>query len=530
VTVQLRPYQREAIEAVLSARRAGHRRLLVQLPTGAGKTVVFSELAARARRQVMVLAHREELLEQARDKLGRALGGKRQVGLERGAERAEPEAEVLVCSMRSLGVERLAALLRGRDIGLIVYDECHHATATDNLRVLEQLGVFRPDYDGTLLGFTATTERADGQGLDRVFEKIAYSRSLPQLIEDGFLVPLSGYRLGTPARLDQVKVAGRDLDEESLAQAVDIEERNVFVARAIQELARDRRTIAFAVNVAHAQHLAHALRLIGVSAATVHGEMASAERARVLADFRAGRYQVLSNVAVLTEGFDDPEVSCIAMARPTRSASLYTQCVGRGTRLFEGKRDCLVLDFADVSELDLCTLPSLFGAPRDMDLTGGRADEAGRVFRNLQFDHPGFELEARGLTLSEIQRSALAFDPLRQEVDPELRAISENAWFSLGRHGVGLHFEARPGQRSEVLVLCVRSRGKRWQVSIDGHEQARFSRMEEAVEAVDYELGQRGPSVRASARPDAALAPGVAEAARLEAWERIHAQRGKRTS
>ena len=166
----LRPYQRAAVQAVLAARRAGKRRLLVHLPTGAGKTVIFSHLAQLARRQVMVLAHREELLTQARDKLQRALGsaaGANVVAIERGALRAPPDARVLVCSIRSLHEERLAKVLRGRDVGLIVYDECHHAAAEDNLRVLRQLGVFEPTFRGTLLGFTATTSRGDGQGLER---------------------------------------------------------------------------------------------------------------------------------------------------------------------------------------------------------------------------------------------------------------------------------------------------------------------------------------------------------------------------
>ncbi|MES2572576.1 MAG: DEAD/DEAH box helicase family protein, partial [Verrucomicrobiota bacterium] len=138
----LRPYQRESIQAVLAARRGGVRRMIVCLPTGAGKTVIFSELARMARKQVLVLAHREELLGQARAKLEAAMNGEHVVSIERGAERAAADAKVLVCSMRSLHEERLARVLQGRDVGLIIYDECHHAAADDNLRVLRQLGAF----------------------------------------------------------------------------------------------------------------------------------------------------------------------------------------------------------------------------------------------------------------------------------------------------------------------------------------------------------------------------------------------------
>lgn len=500
------------------------------LPTGAGKTVIFSELARLARRQVLVLAHREELLGQAKEKLESVLPGEGVVALERASERAPDDAKVVVCSIRSLHEERLARVLRGRAFGLVIYDECHHAAATDNRRVLTQLGAFDADWTGTLLGFTATTLRGDGQGLDDIFERIAYSRSLPELIDDGYLSPLSGFRVSTTADLSRLSAGGLDFREDELEQAVDIEERNALVARSIQELARDRRTIAFCVTVRHAKNLSYALNQLGVPAGLVHGAMPSDVRQAALADFRAGRTQALTNVAVLTEGFDDPGVSCIAMARPTRSAGLYAQCVGRGTRLYPGKKNCLILDFVDLSGLSLCTLPSLFGAPHQLDLRGGDVSEARRVWAQILFDHPGFELEARALTLPEIQERAASFDPLTLQPNSDVRAISANAWFSLGRHGLGLHFEGSRGRPSEALVLKRAERGKAWQVSVDGRDVARFSTLEEAVQAVDYELDRKGRTVSESARPEAAWrrarvdaesGAGLGDALRLQVWRRI---------
>jgi len=224
---------------------------------------------------------------------------------------------------------------------------------------------------------------------------------------------------------------------------------------------------------------------------------------------------------VLTEGFDDPGVSCVAMARPTRSEGLYAQCVGRGTRLHPGKKDCLVLDFVDLSTLSLCTLPSLFGMPRDLDLEGQDAREASRAWQQIQLDVPGFEVEAGALTLREIQDRARSFDPLTQDAGAEVRAISGNAWFSLGRHGLGLHFEKRPGVISEVTVLARAARGKRWQVCIDGRVQEQFSSIEAAVEAVDYELGRRGAAVARSAHESAPWRRDRAEALRLAVWRRV---------
>ena len=523
----LRPYQREAIEALLAARRLGVRRMVVCLPTGAGKTVIFSHLAQLAQRQVLVLAHREELLAQAREKLQHALQGTAVVALERGNERGASDAKVLVCSIRSLHEQRLAEVIRGRNLGLVIYDECHHAAAEDNLRVLRQIGVFEPDWRGTLLGFTATTSRGDGKGLDTVFERIVYSRTLPDLIEQGYLSKLRGYRISTSADLTRLSPStGGDFREVELACAVDIEERNALVARSIQELARDRRTIAFCVTVNHATNLCRSLNAVGVPAGIVHGAMPSERRAQALADFRAGTTQVLCNVAVLTEGFDDPGVSCVAMARPTRSEGLYAQCVGRGTRLFPGKKDCLILDFVDLSELSLCTLPSLFGVPRELDLQGEDVSEARRIWQQIEFDRPGFELEAGALTLPEIQQRAASFDPLTLEANAEVRAISANAWFSLGRHGLGLHFERRPGTVSEFVILQRAPRGKRWEVCLDGKPKERFSSIEAAVEAVDYEIARMGTGAAASARQEAswrratgAVAP--ADALRLAVFQRV---------
>lgn len=513
----LRPYQQDAVAAVLAARREGLRRMVVCLPTGAGKTVIFARLATLARRAVLVIAHREELLSQAREKLGRALGDPAAVSVEQGARRAAPDARVVVCSVRSLRSERVARLLRERDVGLVIYDECHHAAAEDNLRVLRELGCFEPQWSGTLVGFTATTARGDGRGLEQVFERIVYARTLPEMILDGYLAPLRGFRVQTRADLRRVSATVSDLDELELAEAVDIEERNALVARTIQELARDRRTIAFCVNVGHAQNLRRALQALGVRAATVHGEMRADHRARTLRDFAEGRVQVVTNVAVLTEGFDDPGVSCVAMARPTRSAGMYAQCVGRGTRLAPGKKDCLVLDFADVSELSLCSLPSLFGMPRALDLEGEDVREAQRVFDRIAFDHPAFEAEAGAITLSEIQRRAAAFDPLTQTVHEDVRAISANAWVSLGRHGLALHFERAPGRVCEALVWSVGARGRRWEVRVDGRAMARFSTVEEAVDAVDFEVQRRGPHAARSARAEASWRRAPAPDARAAA-------------
>lgn len=501
---ELRPYQREAIDAVLQARRQGVRRMVISLPTGAGKTVIFAHLCKLARRPVLVLAHREELLGQARDKIANALGDPAAVAIEQGQQRAPAEARVVVASIRSLHAERLERVLSLRTFGLVLYDECHHAPAEDNCRVLQRLGAFDPSWDGTLVGLTATTARGDGQGLDRVFQQIVYARTLPQMIADKWLVPLRGLRVTTRTDLRGVLASGDDLDVEALQEAVDVEERNALVARAIQELARDRRTLVFCAGVGHAVNLCKALNKLGVPTDVVWGAMDPARRVQALHDFRTGRVQALTNVAVLTEGFDDPGVGCVAMARPTRSEGLYAQCVGRGTRLHPGKDDCLVLDFVDLSDLSLCSLPSLYGLPRQLDLQGEEADAAAKRWERILFDHPHFEAEAGAITLDELERRAAAFDPLTRQVDPTVRAVSPLGWLSLGSAGLALHWQPRPGQWSEVLVVRSVGRGRRWEARMEGKPPAKFGTLEEAVQAVDYEIEQRGRRAWSSAVADAA--------------------------
>ncbi len=510
---QLRPYQQDAIQSVIEARRRGVRRMVIALPTGAGKTVIFSRLAAMANRKVLVLAHRAELLQQAKEKLERTLDGQGVVDIEQASSRATDEAKIVVASLRSLHAERLASLRAQHDFGLVIYDECHHAPAEDNQRILRELGVFESDWTGTLLGFTATTMRGDGKGLDEVFEEIVYSRDLPEMIRDGYLVPLRGYRISTHADLQHIGGSG-DFDIEELEEAVNIEDRNALVARSIQELARDRRTIVFCVTVAHARNLARALAVLGVPSGLIHGEMKAEDRADVLARFRSGEIQAITNVAVLTEGFDDPGVSCIAMARPTRSVGLYSQCAGRGTRLYPGKEDCLILDFVDVSAMSLVTLPSLMGLPRNLNLEGRDVEETLSFFRDLAFDFPGFELEAGEISLTEIRQRAETFDPLTMDIDPNITAITDNAWWSLGSAGLALYFFKKRGQLTEFLIVRAQAGRKTWSVLLDREEVASFSVIEEAVTATDYEIRRMGKLAAQSARETAswrfeAITPGL---------------------
>ena len=489
--MQLRPYQQEAVEAVIAARHAGVRRMVLALPTGAGKTVICAELIRRARHPVLVLAHREELLTQARDKIEAALrraGDRiRQVAVEQGKLRAPRSAAVVVASLRSLHDDRIGRVLAGRDLRLVIYDECHHAVADANRRVLERLGALRDDWPGTLVGLTATTRRADGRGLGEVFERIVYQRSLREMIDDGYLRPLRGLRIDTGVDLSGVPLAGEDFEPDALEEAVDVETRNGLVARSIQELTRDRRTIAFCVGVRHAENLCAALRRLGVPAGIVCGEMPRADRRRTLEAFARGRLRVITNVGVLTEGFDDPGVSAIAMVRPTRSVSMYVQCVGRGMRRHPDADDCLVLDFVDLSHLRLVTTPTLDAGPSPAPREPPEPDDEDEPLPLGRLPPDDADDEAPA-TLQEIERRLAAFDPLTMEQRAEAAAISRNAWLSLGRLGMMLHFSDHEGRLRSFDLRPQAPPRRGTEVWLGSQKLARLPTMHAAIEAVDLEL------------------------------------------
>jgi ATP-dependent helicase IRC3 len=198
-----------------------------------------------------------------------------------------------------------------------------------------------------LLGVTATPNRSDKQELGKTFDKITFSRSIGTMIKGGYLSPIVGRKILTSFILKKMHVNNGDFSLDELAEAVNTPERNQFIAEKYKAYANDRKGVAFCVDVQHCKDIAETLKCQGIEAKAVFGDMASDDRKRVLEDFKKGRIQVVTSCGVLCEGFDEPSIDVVLMARPTKSQSLYIQCVGRGLRLWPGKVNCLVLDFTD---------------------------------------------------------------------------------------------------------------------------------------------------------------------------------------
>lgn len=342
--VRLREYQREAVEEIHREFLSGLNSQLIVLPTGSGKTILMAAISKHFDKRVLLLAHREELIQQAHDKF-KLYWPEADIGICK-AERVDTRNQIIIGSVQSCSRPKRLKLLQEGGFDVLMIDEAHHATADSYQRIISELG-FQYESGKLLIGVTATPNRADKQSLGDTFQKITYSRSISTMIKAGYLSPAIGRKILTNFSLKGVHTQNGDFSIGDLSEAVNTSERNAFIAEKYKAYAANRKGIAFCVDIKHCQELAIAFNRIGISAKAVFGEMHAEERKNVLSELTAGKIQVVISCGVLTEGFDEPSIDCIVMARPTKSQSLYIQCVGRGLRLWPGKQDCLVLDFTD---------------------------------------------------------------------------------------------------------------------------------------------------------------------------------------
>lgn len=361
--IQLRDYQLEAVQAVKDRLAAGIRKQLMVLPTGGGKTIVFSAICQeRQDKPILILAHRDELLTQARDKL---VSVAPELAMSTGLVKAASNdvgAPVVIASIQTLArksrLEQLPVTF-----GTVIIDEAHHAAAASYQRVIDHV----TDAD-LILGVTATPERHDGKSLEKVFDEIVFARSIEQMIREGYLVPPVGKRISVDVDLSAVKVTAGDFQSEQLAAVLEEAGTPAEVLGTYLEHGESRKTLVFAPTVQMAHHMAQVFKDAGLPAEALDGETPKLERDAILGRLKSGETNIVCNVGVLTEGFDEPSVSCVILAAPTKSRSKYTQIIGRGLRLHPAKSDCLILDVAGASDdLSIESLPTLFGLRELLD-------------------------------------------------------------------------------------------------------------------------------------------------------------------
>lgn len=357
----LRDYQREAVEAVRRDIAAGHRALLVTLPTGTGKTVVFATLARELGWPTLVLAHRDELVRQTVEKFS-LVWPEASLGVVQGPLN-DLGYRVTVASVQTVCQPRRLADLTRWPYGLVVVDEAHHAVAPTWRRVLQAVGA---GTSAVLVGFTATAVRGDGGGLGGVFTRLSYARGIEWMVRRGYLAPPRGVRVRTNVNVDAAATGSDgDFADRGLEPLVNTANRNALIAEAFARFAASRKALVFCAGVRHAHDLAATFRAAGVAAEAVDGTLSLADRRARLGRFREGATRVVCNYGVLTEGYDEPSVDAVVVARPTKSRTLYTQMVGRGLRPYPGKADCLVLDVADqTSRHRLIEVADLFPSAR----------------------------------------------------------------------------------------------------------------------------------------------------------------------
>ncbi len=486
-----RPYQIAATDGVCDAFFTnGYNRLLVKSPTGTGKTVWFAGLIEDPRilawiaqmvkrgANVLVIAHREELLDQAAEKISAQNRGM-MVSIEQGDRRASVFGDVIVASIQTLAAQNFARLKRiisRTTPRIVIVDEAHHSAAATYRTALALLGFLptavssetgnveaasfddvalmkralegwdaKSPKDRILVGVTATPNRTDAIGLACVYQTIAYSYGLQQAIADGWLVPIKPWVIETAENLDEVHTRAGDFVQKELAAAVNVERRNRLALESWLLYARERPTIAFCASVQHAEDFAHLWERSGVRVATVNDKTPKDTRRAIVRDARAGRIQGLTNFGIFTEGTDIPVISCILHLRPTKSATLYEQMTGRGLRPVPGdpvgpsrieavgrgyqflKQDCIVLDVVDIARKhSLQSAPVLYGLPPSIKTKGDELQKTADDIDGLREKFPTFDIEAilasGRMSIQELLDRASTFDVWQL---PGLGAIAE---------------------------------------------------------------------------------------------------------
>jgi len=331
---QLRDYQEALIQTTLAHWRSGARRVMLQLPTAAGKTVIFSAIAREftARGEgVLVLAHREELLLQAQEKLTAVTG--QPVGIIKASHRADSSLLIQVASVQTLSRRRHLP-----DAALVITDEAHHAAARSYTKIFDH---YSSAYN---LGVTATPARIDGQGFKFLYDALVLGPSVSELIAAGHLCRFKLFAAKNIIKTAGLRITGGDFNQRDLTAAIDTSLVMGDLITTWRQYASGKKTVVFAVNVAHSQAITAAYLEAGIPAEHLDGDTPASHRAAILTRFRSGRTLILSNCGIISEGFDVPDIEAIQCVRPTKSLILWLQMVGRALRPAPGKDHAILID------------------------------------------------------------------------------------------------------------------------------------------------------------------------------------------
>ena len=488
--MSLRDYQQECLDEIRSSWAAGIENQLVALPTGSGKTVLFANLPEHLKLsvpdQMLVLVHRDKLVQQNADKL-RKYNPHLTVEIKAGDRRADPNADVIVGSIQTFQHAKRRERFNPAIVKVVIVDEAHHCPSPSYLKVLEYFGVYKGAANRAsnklLVGLTATPRRGDKIGLEKVFDKIVFARSIREMVEANWLVEPTGYHVSTLTDISDVGTKGGDFKEGELANAVNTFERNRLVVQEYQKLAAGMTFAAFTVTIQHSKDLADVFRSYGISCEAISGETPDREREVLYRKHESGELLGLSSCQVLSEGWDSPRCTVGLGTRPTKSPTLFIQQLGRQLRPYPAPEDAasytgdfikkfaIWIDFCDnTGRHSIVTLPTLFGLRADFDLAGKSATRTAKQLEDLLRRTPGLNIDSY-TSLRDIEALVKKVDLLGPiQIPAEVQRMSKFGWVKDGIAGYRLSLTDRTFYINQDVL-------GQWEVqeNIEGHAKILFA-------------------------------------------------------
>jgi superfamily II DNA or RNA helicase len=480
------------------------------MATGTGKSLIFGNIPQHAPKgkRTLLTVHTRELVDQAAEHLAKWNPGL-SVGVEMAGQVTSGE-QIVVASIQTIGRSLSSRLekFKPNDFAWVIVDECHRSISDTYTNVFEHFNLFSPESSTSLVGMTATPQRGDGLAMGAVYEEIVFSYSIQDAIKDGWLSDVRGIRVKTGVDISKVGTKAGDFDQAELNTAVNTEIRNEQIVEAWVKEAYPRQTVGFTVTVQHAKDLALAFQKAGVPADAIWGD--DPQRAEKLKQHRAGYLKILLCAQLLVEGYDDPNVACIIMAKPTKSSTFFIQAAGRGTRLGPGidnlikartegrlkpgdKVDMLLLDVVDATtKHSLITLPTLFGLGSQLDLQGGSVMAAVKAIEEAQAKNPDLDL-SKLTDISKLKSYTEEANLFRVEFCSEITEVSALQWH---RRGVNEYCLLLPGKERIVIAgnllgqFSVKGSISSKRVDMDG-----FSSLPDALSFAESNLSQHGKSM-----------------------------------
>lgn len=505
----LRDYQNDALRYIRDEYLKGTRKQIVVMACGTGKTQIFSHLPDYLKQQLpgqtLVLAHRIELIDQAIDKLRKA-NPTLKVSKEMSDDRADTSSDIIVASTATLGIKdtERAKRFNWESIDKVITDECHRSSAQSYQNIYDMAGINVPGTHKLHVGFTASPSRSDGKALSDVYEKVVYNYGLRSAIEAGWLVDVRGYRVKTTTSLENVSTSGGDFQQTELSNAVNNPSRNQTIVKAWLDKCEQRTTVAFCVDIKHAMDLSDAFEQAGVPSVAVWGD--DKTREEKLAMLREGKIKVLCNCAIMVEGVDIWQISCVILAKPSQSNVFITQACGRSTRLEEGtgnlkladpyeriKRNAIILDIADnFSRHSLVTLPTLMGLPNSLDLNGRSVLQSVKSIEEAQLKSPAIIDFSKLDNIDNLKTFIEQVDLFTVRFPKEVQDNSELVWFSAVDGGYKLNVPKERGKPGQVRIF--ENLLNQWEIVGSINEESFHgvrTSVEEAFKAADEQVRGR---------------------------------------